>query len=111
MPMMMTTRSAIVCEYKGQISDGLNIMVMSSEGNENLYKDRAKQIGDDKIALPLLKVIGYKIDENGLLLWNIMTLNHLARVPEFLASKIRERVSRSLLTLVDYFREGNIPEP
>ena len=30
MPMMMTNRSAIVCEYKGQTSDGLNIMVMSS---------------------------------------------------------------------------------
>ena len=38
-----------------------------------------------------------------------MTLNHLARVPEFLASKIRERVSRSLLTLVDYLKEEIFP--
>ena len=34
-PLMMENRSIIVCEYKGKTSDGLNVMAMSSQGNES----------------------------------------------------------------------------
>ena len=108
---VMSNRSTMTTYYRRTLDDGTETMFHSSRGNENLCRINADKIGDDVVTNNVLCYFAYKPYEGGMELTHILKADPSGSIPEYLKQRAATRATKSLQTVVNFCRDGTIPEP
>ena len=111
MPMMITNRSTLTTFYRQEKEDGTKLLFHSSKGNENLIAANADQIGSDVSTNNVLTYMAWKPYEGGMDLTHIVKMDPAGSIPDFIKKKAAARLANSLQIIVNYVKDGTVPEP
>ena len=107
---VVSNRSTLTTYYWSPQEDGTEKIFHSSRGNENLVSEHAESIGRNVVSNMVLSYFSYKPYEGGIELTHILKYDPSGTIPEYMKQKQVGRTMRSLKTVVDYCRDGTIPE-
>ena len=111
MPMMISNRSTLTTFYRKDCEDGTKVIFHSSQGNEELIAANADQIGSDVVTNNALTYMAWKPYEGGIEITHIVKMDPQGSIPEFIKNKAAARLANSLQIIVNYVRDGTVPEP
>ena len=107
---VVSNRSTLTTYYWCPQEDGTDIIFHSSRGNENLVEAHASSIGNNVVSNMVLSYFSYKPYEGGIEITHILKYDPCGTIPEYMKQKQVGRTMRSLKTVVNYCRDGTIPE-
>ena len=111
MPMVISNRSTLTTFYSHTKEDGTEVLFHSSKGNEELVTANSAQIGSDVVTNNVLTYMAWKPYEGGMELTHIVKMDPNGMIPGFIKNKAATRMANSLQIIVNYCRDGTIPEP
>ena len=111
MPMLISNRSILTTFYH-QVNESENteIVVHSSQGNEFMVRDEKHNIGKDVIANMIITFTKGVFYETGTELTQVLSLDVAGKIPDFIKRKIAAKFATTTLDIVNYMKEGTIPE-
>ena len=111
MPMLISNRSTLTTFYNHTKEDGTQVIFHSSQGNEELIAANAGQIGSDVITNNVITYMSWKPYEGGMELTHVVQMDPNGMIPAFIKNKAATRMANTLQVIVNYVRDGTIPEP
>ena len=111
MPMMVSNRSNLTTFYRCQKKDGTKFLINSSQGNEARVAQHKGQIGKDVVINNELTYMAWKPYDGGMELTHIVKVDPCGSIPSFIKNKAATRLANSLQVIVNYVRDGTVPEP
>ena len=110
MPMMITNRATMTVFYRKELEDGTKLIFHSSKGNEELVAANSGQIGGDVVTNNVLTYMAWKPYDGGMELTHIIKMDPAGSIPGFIKNKAAARMTNSLQFIVNYVKDGTIPE-
>ena len=112
MPPMISNRSLVNTYYHSERPDGTIVFLNSSQGNDSMHEQLADKIGSDVIANNICTQTSYKPCEDGVgvHLTVLVSVDVAGMIPGFIKNKIAGRLANMGLIVVDYLKDGTVPE-
>ena len=111
MPMVISNRSLITCYYHVELADGFTAVLHSSEGNEAQVAANTAEIGSNVIANNQITMTAYKPYDGGIEFKQVSCMDPAGMIPQFIKNAMAGRMANALLLIVDYLKDGTVPEP
>ena len=110
MPMFVSNRSVVSCQYKGETADGFTYRIGSSQGNEAIIEAQADLIGDNVVANQIMSFLAFKPYDGGVELKSVAGTDLAGMIPDMVKNKMASRQANRLKNLVGFLRDGVRPE-
>ena len=110
-PMLVKDRSIISALYEETKSEGERCLFHSSQGNEVQTAARADHIGKDVVAFVNVVFWSFKPIEGGVEIKMCQCSDPAGSIPSFVKTKLAKRSANAPQRLVNFLKDGTVPEP